>query len=428
MDALNRSSPTCVTLDEWLNDTENEGSERAEIFYRNMVNFTQIRDIKYSIPVYGYLTPCLLVITFFTNAFMVAVLSRPHMRSPTNVILCAMAISDCGTLGIPVPMFIYQYTLGYHSHPVPCYLAMLDLVTTDILPTMCHSASIWLTLMLAVQRYLYVCHPSRARTLCTVPRVTFGIAVIYTIAISYNLPRFFEGVSITIDYPWNCEIHNQCVRIDAYWADWYLPVYYWFRVTCVNVIPCLLLVVLNVFLVVSLNKAQANRKRLFSERKQESSKQRDSNNTTMMLIAVVFVFLAVELPLAGITLVFIIQNTWKLSIIHPRELAVIITFSNLCIALSYSIYFPIYCSMSRQFRDTFKSLFLKAKQFTQETARNGRASKRLRNLHGNNGEPTVFVSTAATSDDDSVRTRVAVAQVSTMSMGDEMDRENETLL
>ena len=133
----------CVTLDEWLIATENGSSERAELFYKNMVNFTQIREVKYSIPIYGYLTPCLLVITFFTNAFMVAVLSRPHMRSPTNVILCAMAISDCGTLGIPVPMFIYQYSLGYHTHPVPCYLAMLDLITTDILPTMCHSASIW---------------------------------------------------------------------------------------------------------------------------------------------------------------------------------------------------------------------------------------------------------------------------------------------
>jgi hypothetical protein len=58
---------------------------------------------------------------------------------------------------------LLQFSTGFHRNPVSCYLAVLDLLMTDVLPTVCHSASIWLTLMLAVQRYIYVCHPGKAR-------------------------------------------------------------------------------------------------------------------------------------------------------------------------------------------------------------------------------------------------------------------------
>ncbi|OQV21614.1 Sex peptide receptor [Hypsibius exemplaris] len=402
-------------------------------------NMTNLRDTNFSIPVYGYVTPFLLIITFFTNVVVVAVLSRPHMRSPSNFILCAMAVSDLCTLGIPVPMFVYQYTLGFHRNPVPCYLAVLDMIMTDILPTICHSASIWLTLMLAVQRYIYVCHPGKARIWCTIPRVTFGTAVIYTVSASYNLPRLFQNTVESAVAPWECQMVNQCSVELKKWAYSYLPVFFWFRIVCVNVLPCVLLVLLNSFLVKSLKEAQANRKRLFRERKQESSKQRDNNCTTMMLVAVVFVFLAVELPLACALVIFIIQQTWGVDIIPENIMHILILFSNLCIALSYSIYFPIYCSMSRQFRETFKELFIRAKQFTQDT-RNGvrvgskRRRTQLRNGGGCSENGTVFISTA--DNDDETFNRTVVAQVSgdTPANSDEGPakeneaKESETLL
>jgi flagellar biosynthesis protein FliP len=103
-------SETCFDL--WLdvNATSNRSSDI------HMLNFSEKSNLKFSIPVYGYITPLLLLVTFFTNSVVVAVLSRPHMKSPSNFILCAMAITDLCTLGIPVPMFIYQYTLGTYQY------------------------------------------------------------------------------------------------------------------------------------------------------------------------------------------------------------------------------------------------------------------------------------------------------------------------
>lgn len=73
---------------------------------------------KYAIPLYGYIMPYLLVITIIANTLIVVVLSKRHMRTPTNVVLMAMALCDMFTLLLPAPWLIYMYTLGNHYKPL----------------------------------------------------------------------------------------------------------------------------------------------------------------------------------------------------------------------------------------------------------------------------------------------------------------------
>jgi hypothetical protein len=72
-----------------------------------------------------------------------------------------------------------------------------------------------------------------------------------------------------------------------------------------------------------------------------------------MLIVVVTAFLAVEIPLAVVTLLHIISSTVA-EILDYSVANVLILFTNFFIILSYPINFAIYCGMSRQFRETFK--------------------------------------------------------------------------
>lgn len=60
------------------------------------------------------------------------------------------------------------------------------------MPAMFHTASIWLTLALAVQRYIYVCHAPVARTFCTMPRVTKGLLYIGITAGLHQSTRFVD--------------------------------------------------------------------------------------------------------------------------------------------------------------------------------------------------------------------------------------------
>jgi len=75
------------------------------------------------------------------------------------------------------------------------------------------------------------------------------------------------------------------------------------------------------------------------------------------LVAVVGVFLIVEFPLALLFIVYIAENMAGVILLDPATAATASIFVNLCILLSYPVNFFIYCGMSKQFRDTFKSLF-----------------------------------------------------------------------
>lgn len=73
---------------------------------------------EYAVPLYGYVMPYLLVVTIIANTLIVVVLSKRHMRTPTNVVLMAMALCDMFTLLLPAPWLIYMYTFGNHYKPL----------------------------------------------------------------------------------------------------------------------------------------------------------------------------------------------------------------------------------------------------------------------------------------------------------------------
>ena len=134
-------------------------------------NITGDHDINYALPIYGYTMPVLVVITMVANTLIVLVLSKRHMRTPTNSVLMAMALSDMFTLLFPAPWLLYLYTFGNYMKPLESIEACYGYnFMQSLIPTLFHTASIWLTLALAVQRYIYVCHPALARTWCTMDR------------------------------------------------------------------------------------------------------------------------------------------------------------------------------------------------------------------------------------------------------------------
>lgn len=135
------------------------------ISMESIVNVTREYPFDYATIMFGYIMPIVLVLTLITNTLVVMVLAQRHMRTPTNIVLFTMAIVDLFTLLSPSPWYFYIYTLGHHDkflHPaIACYAHHY---MTDTIPVFFHTSSIWLALLLAGQRYIYVCHPSLAST------------------------------------------------------------------------------------------------------------------------------------------------------------------------------------------------------------------------------------------------------------------------
>uniref|UniRef100_A0A1B0GMR8 G-protein coupled receptors family 1 profile domain-containing protein n=1 Tax=Phlebotomus papatasi TaxID=29031 RepID=A0A1B0GMR8_PHLPP len=164
---------------------------------------------------------------------------------------------------------------------------------------------------------------------------------------------------------WNNQTTNVCHLETAHWVreyigeDFYFTSYYLFRILFVHLLPCCALVALNVLLFKAMKSAQEKREKLFREnRKKECKKLRDANCTTLMLIVVVSVFLVVEIPLAVITALHIISSA-VIEFLDYGVANLFVLFANFSLIVSYPINFAIYCGMSRQFRETFKEIFIK---------------------------------------------------------------------
>lgn len=98
------------------NNQSEEKNNTPEVL--DYLNITTEMPITYAVPLYGYFLPFLLVITIVANSLIVVVLSKRHMRTPTNMVLMAMALCDMFTLLVPAPWLIYMYTFGNHYKPL----------------------------------------------------------------------------------------------------------------------------------------------------------------------------------------------------------------------------------------------------------------------------------------------------------------------
>ena len=344
--------------------TKQFGDNRTLAFQDELMSLEMITP--YTIPVYGYLSPILVVFTIVTNCLVSLVLLKPNMRSPTNSLLVAMALSDMFTGIWPVPCFIFFYQMGNYKEWVPFDWCFTYLVLTDYLPTIFHTASIWLTVALAVQRYIYVCHSVKAKQWCTIPNVIKGVSAIYLVSVLAHLCRFIESEYYEVPAPSklnsNVTVMGCLSKFRPFVQEHQniiFNVYFWFRVIFIHLVPCTSLVVLNAFLIYAMRAAQMRRKLLLKQnRRSESRKLKESNCTTLMLVAVVGVFLLVELPLGIFFIIMILDNTFDLRIMQNETTTIVTMVINLFILLSYPINFFIYCGMSRQFRETFQRLFI----------------------------------------------------------------------
>ena len=85
--------------------------------------------------------------------------------------------------------YFYVFTLG-NDGPIAnketgySYDAMVE-----NMPQIFHTASIWLTLLLALQRYIYVCHATMARTWCTISRTKKAVACTIIVAFLHQTTR-----------------------------------------------------------------------------------------------------------------------------------------------------------------------------------------------------------------------------------------------
>ena len=345
---------------------------------------------------HGYIAAVICFWGGIANIANIVVLTRKNMISSTNSILMWLAVADLLTMVSYFPVSIHFYIMKDPNLHFPSSRSLhwIQFMLFHInFTVVMHTVAIWLTIILAIFRYLYIFYPTRGVTLCSQHRAKIAIAACFVSTAVICIPNYLvttagRGLSNETIAVWNATSgnHTTYIRQFRYYnlamsslAEPFLYKFnYWIQAFLFKLIPCVLLTILTILLIIAMTRANQRRVKLMSQgKKDESDRAREHNRTTAMLLAIVGLFLLTELPQGILTLCSIFIADFFGDVYVPLG-----DILDIAALLNNSINFVLYCSMSRQFRDTFMDVFcgccpekrpgwLKLKTFT--VTHNGKA-------------------------------------------------------
>ena len=265
-----------------------------------------------------------------------------------------------------------------------------------------HTVSIWLTVTLAVFRYIFIKYPRYGAVLCSLWRAKLAVLLVFLVTLIVCIPNF---ITLTVTghemEPVGNETEAQTLWIVSFKDDTsqdkiVSDFNFWVQAILVKLVPCIGLTILSILLVHTMNEAEQRRQNLrnkgankstqkkhrtmctcFSNlcqakpemrnyggtkngevatngvRKDDSSRDRKTNRTTRMLLAVVGLFLLTEFPQGILTLISGILPFFVQEIYGPLG-----DLMDILALINNGINFILYCTMSKQFRDTFIEVFV----------------------------------------------------------------------
>ncbi|KAK6166751.1 hypothetical protein SNE40_023377 [Patella caerulea] len=292
------------------------------------------------------------IILIAMDSLFVFVLLQKHMWSATSFLLSAIAVFDsiAAITCIPTALYIFLKDL---NKPVP-YGWCGFLYYKHVLQVTFHSASIWLTVVLGVFRYISVCYPFKATYWCTMRRAVIASSTSVFMAITINTPHWFVAVIQPMEYTNRNTSINGCLIINQWTSDVQTLIVLNIFLMCVDqLLPYLLLMGITCQLVFTM-KSQSQRRAELGSRNTSTG----TNTSSAMLLVILVAFLLVEIPFFIFTLWFIINKyinkNREFSPISYGDLWVI-TYT--AVIISSTSNFCIHCCIGTKFRRTLKRLF-----------------------------------------------------------------------
>lgn len=321
-------------------------------FYHNMSTCYYALEIDTELTLFefwisGVLMNIISLLGILGNILSMVILSRPQMRSSINYLLIGLA--RCDTIVILTSMLlfgipaIYPYT-GYLFY---YYYVIHPVISPVVYPLAmtAQTASVYLTLTVTLERYVAVCHPLRARALCTYGRARIYVIAILIFSLIYNLPRFWEVSISAFDTP-GYEGAYCLSASNLRTHDLYIRVYvHWMYTVFIYLLPFSSISFFNTMIYQQVRKANRERQRLSRSEKREIG-------LATMLICVVVVFLLCNL-------LAMVNNIMEA--VYSKINDYLVKTSNLLVTINSSVNFIIYVIFGEKFKRIFLLLFCKSR-------------------------------------------------------------------
>nr|QMS43312.1 FMRFamide receptor [Thaumetopoea pityocampa] len=279
------------------------------------------------------------------NALSMVVLTRPQMRSSINCLLVGLAACDTLLIVTSVLLFGLSAVFPYTGRLRHYYYHVCPRLTPYAYPlgNAAQTMSVYLTLIVTLERWVAVCHPFRAKALCTSARARWYVLGTAAFALAYNAPKFFEVkvVERRLDgEPVYCVTADERFRTDAYVLVYIHSMY----MVVMYLVPFSALAALNACIVRQVRRAQAERARL------SRVQRRELGLATMLLVVVLVFFLCNLLPLVTNAIEVFNSNLLE-------RLDSLVKTSNLLVTINSSVNFVIYVIFGEKFKRVFVKMF-----------------------------------------------------------------------
>ncbi|XP_076455562.1 nociceptin receptor-like [Babylonia areolata] len=308
--------------------------------------------------------PILCVTGITGNTLSLIVLSHRDMATSTNVYLSALAVSDTLKLLNDLLYFV-MLTISLTSPPSAEVMMVNVYPYAHYVFTVAVCVTAWLTVSVAMDRFVAVCYPSRAKALCTIPRARVVCVLVFGTMMLLSIPSAFryrmeavhdEAANVTCMEIVTTELgRNKQVMVPYTWTQNFLR----------GIIPVFVLLYLNLRIINVLRKERVKGKKLSSR-----------NRITLMLIAVIVVFIVCITPDAIMSTFF-----GKGYVEEDNMVKGVREITDSLLALNSAINFVLYCTLSLVFRNTFCKVFC-AKRLVSARSGQPRSSKVVRNGEG----------------------------------------------
>lgn len=168
-----------------------------------------------------------------------------------------------------------------------------------------HTISIFLTIMLALWRYIAVCHPNQKNLF--MKRTSLVIAVLYVISPIVCVPIYLSLTIREVEVVLNANstfneslnaINRTIYKVaPSDFAANHQALYLWVYSVIIKLLPCIALTYLSMQLIRALYEAKRRKAKLKGNISLKLlSKKKQADRTTKMLIAVLMLFLITEFP------------------------------------------------------------------------------------------------------------------------------------
>ena len=333
-------------------------------------------------PKYVYILPPIAIAVLISKLIILSVYVREKLISSANIIMMGIAISDTLTVLFPTPLVIYIFWWKY------CNFIPYDLCVPweYLMKNMCavtHTASVWLTMYLGINRYMGICHPFTMLRKCTIKSTVQTIVLIYVLSFLFHLCRFVDTVYVP-ELAGN-NLTNTC---SARYADWlphehqrtYEFVYHWCHIIFISIIPSSTLVILDTIMLRHIRNSDIKRS-VFLKGSQSKDRQKHTSESLRRTKTIVVILAIVCVSELSLGVLLILWTLTMMDLIHIPEdiLGPASNFTNFSIYISYPIIFLLYCQLSSQFRNGIKRMFL-----CKRTRRESNAEIKLQTLFSNN--------------------------------------------